>query len=110
MGWDYAATRGYTRPVLSLVADTAAFFAFSVMYSGCWLVVDCYPKKNDSQFYFMIRIGEKLSWVDPLIGSMPQKDLALRNVCSFSLGLLNLTYVHTSGTTVNILILFLIAF
>ena len=44
----------------------------------------------------------------PNIDKIPQNDLALRNVCSFCLGLLNLTYLHTSGTTVTIFILFLI--
>lgn len=90
---------------LAYKGPVAAFVAFNVIYGGCWLVIDRYPKTITNS---MIHIGEKLSWVDPLIGSMPHKDLALRNVCSFSLGLLNLTYVHTSGTTANILILFLI--
>jgi len=56
-------------------------------------VIDRYPKTITN---FMIHIGEKLSWVDPLIGSMSHKDLVLRNVCSFSLGLLNLTQ-HLGG-------------
>lgn len=90
---------------LAYKGPVAAFVAFNVIYGGCWLVIDRYPKTITNS---MIHIGEKLSWVDPLIGNMSHKDLALRNVCSFSLGLLNLTYVHTSGTTISVLILFLI--
>lgn len=40
---------------------------------------------------------------------MPHEDVALRNVCSFNLSLLNFTYIHTSlGGAVNIITLSLI--
>lgn len=75
-----------------------ALYIFNAAYIGCWLIFDRYPKTITS---FMERIGEKLSWVDALLGEIPHNDLALRNVCSFNLGLLNFTYIHTSGTTLN---------
>ena len=83
----------------------AALFIFNVAYNGCWLIFDRYPKAITS---FMELIGEKLSWVDVLLGQIPHNDLALRNVCSFNLGLLNFTYIHTSGTTLNKVALILI--
>lgn len=84
----------------------AALVVFNLVYSSCWLILDSYPKTVTS---LMERIGEKLSWVDPLLGDISHLDLALRNVCSFNLGLLNLTYIHTSlGGGVNIITLFLI--
>lgn len=65
----------------------AALLAFYVIYCGRWLILDRYPITITN---FMGRIGEKLSWVDHLIGSIAHNDLALRNVCSFSFNLLNL--------------------
>ena len=92
---------------LAYKSPLAALTIFNVIYCACWLIVDRYPK---SIACFMERVGDTLSWIDPFIGDIPREDLVLRNVCSFSLGLLNLTYLHTSGTTVTIFILFLIGF
>ena len=83
----------------------AALFIFNITYIACWLVFDAYPKGITS---FMERVGEGLYWVDPLIGETPPNALALRNVCSFNLGLLNLTYIHTSGEAVNVITVILI--
>ena len=83
----------------------AALLIFNGVYISCWLFFNPYAKTLSS---FMGRIGKNFSWVDLLIGNIPHKDLALRNVCSFSLGLLNLTYIHTSGGAANIVTLVLI--
>lgn len=76
----------------------AALFVFNIAYIACWLVFDLYPKEITS---LMERVGERLTWVDPLIGEIPPNALALRNICSFNLGLLNCTFIHTSGGAVN---------
>ena len=83
----------------------AALFIFNITYIACWLVFDTYSKTITN---FMERVGDTLSWVDPLISEIPHNALALRNVCSFNLGLLNLTYMHTSGGAVHIIIIILI--
>nr|YP_010437049.1 hypothetical protein NQY40_mgp33 [Ulva meridionalis]UTA96523.1 hypothetical protein [Ulva meridionalis]UTA96581.1 hypothetical protein [Ulva meridionalis]UTA96634.1 hypothetical protein [Ulva meridionalis]UTA96686.1 hypothetical protein [Ulva meridionalis]UTA96749.1 hypothetical protein [Ulva meridionalis] len=83
----------------------AALLIFNGVYTSCWLFFNPYAKIITS---FMGRIGQKCSWVDPLIGNIPRKDLAFRNVCSFSLGLLNLTYIHTSGEVTSIITFVLI--
>lgn len=82
----------------------SALFMYNIIYISCWLLFNPYAKAITR---FMEHIGDKLSWIDPLIGAMP-KEVALRNLCSFNLSLLNLTYIHTSGGFVNILILSLI--
>lgn len=83
----------------------SALVIFNGVYVSCWLFFNPYAKTIRS---FMEHIGEKFSWVDPLLGDMSHNDLALRNVCSFSLSLLNLTYIHTSGGAFNIITLVLI--
>ena len=82
----------------------SALFMYNIIYISCWLLFDPYAKTITR---FMEHIGDHLSWIDPLIGPTP-KEVALRNLCSFNVSLLNLTYIHTSGGFVNILILSLI--
>lgn len=72
----------------------SALFMFNGIYISCWLIFDPYAKTITR---FMEYIGDHLSWIDPLIGGMSRKEVALRNLCSFNLGLLNLTYIHASG-------------
>lgn len=75
-------------------------------YNFCCLIFHFYEKQI---IVFMENAADKFSWVDPLIGSIPHTELALRNTCSFSLGLVNLMYVYTSiGGGLNIIILSLI--
>nr|ATP01461.1 hypothetical protein [Ulva flexuosa] len=70
-------------------------------YNCSWLVFHFYEKEIVA---FIESAAEELSWVDRLIGSIPHSELALRNTCSFSLGLVNLMYVYTSiGGAVNII-------
>jgi hypothetical protein len=69
-----------------------ALMLFNGVYMFCWLMFDPNTKIITS---FAEGLGDKLSWIDPLIGNMPHKDVALRNVCSFNLSLLNVTYIHT---------------
>lgn len=69
-------------------------FMFNIIYMSCWLIFDPYAKAITR---FMEHVGNNLSWIDPLIGDMPHKEVALRNLCSFNLGLLNFTYIHVSG-------------
>lgn len=97
----------FTSMGLEYAKGLSALYIYNAIYMGCSSVLFySYAKYNIADF--MERLGEELSWVDPLIGNIPQKDLALRNVCSLSLGLLNLTYIHTSGGAVNIITLILI--
>lgn len=97
----------FTSMGLEYAKGLSALYIYNAIYMGCSSVLFySYAKYNITDF--MERLGEELSWVDPLIGNIPQKDLALRNVCSLSLGLLNLTYIHTSGVPVNIITLILI--
>lgn len=72
----------------------SALFMFNGIYMSCWLIFDPYAKAITR---YMEHIGDSLSWVDPLIGDMSHKEVALRNLCSFNLGLLNFTYIHISG-------------
>jgi len=90
---------------LTYKGPMAALFVFNIAYIACWLVFDTYPKEITR---LMERVGERLFWVDPLLGDIPHMDLALRNICSFNLGLLNLTYIHTSGGAFNIITLIVI--
>ena len=76
----------------------AALFVVNIAYITCWLVFDLYPKEITS---LMERVGERLTWVDPLLSQIPHDALALRNICSFNQGLLNCTFIHTSGGAVN---------
>ena len=104
--------------LLFLIVSMTLYYAGSLLrlpalllylggYSFCWLVFYSYEKQIVA---FIENAAEKLSWVDPLIGSIPHTDLALRNTCSFSLGLLNLIYVYTlgGGGAVNIVTLILV--
>lgn len=79
----------------------SALFTYNTIYISCWLLFDPYAKAITR---FMEHIGDHLSWIDPLIGAMPE-EVALRNLCSFNLGLLNLTYIHVSSGGTNIVIL-----
>nr|YP_010437050.1 hypothetical protein NQY40_mgp32 [Ulva meridionalis]UTA96524.1 hypothetical protein [Ulva meridionalis]UTA96582.1 hypothetical protein [Ulva meridionalis]UTA96635.1 hypothetical protein [Ulva meridionalis]UTA96687.1 hypothetical protein [Ulva meridionalis]UTA96750.1 hypothetical protein [Ulva meridionalis] len=90
---------------LAYKGPTSALLTFNIIYMAGWLMLDRYPIAITN---FMERIGEKLSWIDPLIGDMSHEDIVLRNVCSFHLGLLNFTYIHVSGGAVNTIILVLI--
>ena len=83
----------------------SALFILNGLYCGGYLIFDPYAKTISR---FMVSIGDKLSWIDPLIGPAP-KEVALRNLCSFFLGLLNLAYLHVSGGAVSIFICSLIA-
>lgn len=85
-----------------------ALMLFNGINLVSWLVFD--QNASSSIARFAGRIGKQLSWVDHLIGDISHTDLALRNVCSFNLGLLNLTYIHTSGVPVNKITLILISF
>lgn len=82
-----------------------ALLLLNTIYLLGWLMFDF---KKQIITNFAEKIGEQLSWVDSLVGNMLHKDVALRNICSFNLGLLNLTYLHTSGGAVSIITLALI--
>lgn len=75
-----------------------ALFLYFGAYNFCCLIFHFYEKQISA---FMENASEKLSWVDPLLGSIPHTELALRNTCSFSLGLVNLMYVYTSTASTN---------
>lgn len=87
---------------LTYKGPMAALFVFNIAYIACWLVFDTYPKEITR---LMERVGERLPWVDPLIGEIPHNALALRNVCSFNLGLLNVAFIHTSGAVNKITVI-----
>jgi hypothetical protein len=81
-----------------------ALMLFNGVFICCWLVF--YPNAKLIT-NFAEKVGEQLFWVDPLIGNMSHSDLALRNVCSFNLSLLNLTYIHTWGAVNKITLILL---
>lgn len=91
---------------LAYKGPMAALLIFNATYIACWIILDRYPITITN---FMERIGEKLSWVDHLIGSIAHNDLALRNVCSLSFNLLNLTYIHTIGEAPTKIVVILIS-
>ncbi len=87
---------------LSYKTAPPALLVFYGGYSFCWLIFSYFKKVLIS---FAKRIGENLRWIDPLMGNMQHHNLALRNVCSLNLSLLNLTYVHTTGGAANIMVI-----
>ncbi len=94
-------------PYLKLsYAAVPALLIYSGGYHFCCLVFHFYEKQI---IVFMENAADKLSWVDPLIGSIPHTELVLRNICSFNLGLLNFIYIYiSSGGAVSIITLSLI--
>jgi hypothetical protein len=70
-----------------------ALFLYFVGYNFSSLIFHFYEKQ---MIAFMENAAETLSWVDPLMRLIPHTDLALRNICSVNLGLLNLMYIYTS--------------
>ena len=90
---------------LTYIGPMAALFVFNISYIACWLVFDTFPKEITS---LMERVGERLSWVDLLIGEIPLNALALRNVCSFNLGLIKFYVYSHLGGAVNKLTVILI--
>ena len=91
---------------LTYTKGLSALYIYNAIYMGCSSIfLYSYAKYIIN---VMEGVAEKLYWVDPLIGNICHNDLALRNVCSLSLGVLNLTYIHISGGAVNIITLTLI--